>query len=159
MSGATDAFMNNYDQIMAGECEKYIFDLLDDGDPRRHLISEAKALTQDETFQDSKKLETELGSYAIFECLLEAFCQAALDVAQHLKSPKDEAPLIWKSVRVLQLLGDHAPSEGNEPPDLSWSSYQCLRRVIDFTSGMTDNYATYIAKQLQGMAFTGVQRP
>ncbi|HUW28441.1 MAG TPA: deoxyguanosinetriphosphate triphosphohydrolase [Sulfuriferula sp.] len=159
ISGAIDAFTNNYDRIMSGEAEQYIFDLLDADDPRRRLIAESKALTKNETFQDSKKLETELGSYATFECLLETFCQAALDVAQHLKSPKDEAPLIWRSVRVLQLLGDHAPSEGNEPPGLPWSSYQCLRRVIDFTSGMTDNYATYIAKQLQGMAFTGVQRP
>lgn len=159
ISGALDAFTKGYDGIMSGEVEHDIFDLLDQNDPRRNLLSAANTLTRESTFQDPKKLETELGSYATFECLLETFCCAAIDVAQHLKSPKGEAPLVWKSQRVLQLLGDHAPSEGNAPPGASWSQYQCLRRVIDYASGMTDNYATYIAKQLQGMAFTGGQRP
>jgi dGTPase len=69
-----------------------------------------------------------------------------------------ETKLQWKSGHVLLLLGDHAPSENNAPAG-GWTRYQCLRRVIDFVSGMTDNYATYIAKQLQGTGFSGGQRP
>jgi dGTPase len=110
-------------------------------------------------FPDSKKIETELGSYETLGCLLAAFCQAGTDVAEHLKSPMDESPLTWKSERILQLLGDHAPIADNAPPGSSWSQYQCLRRVTDYVSGMTDNYATYISQQLRGMGFAGIQRP
>lgn len=159
VSAAIEAFMKGYDEIMQGGLDQDIFKILDPSDPRRLLIPKAKKLARRAVFQDPKKLETELGSYATFECLLEAFSQAAVDAAQHLNSPRGEAVLVWKSQRVLQMLGDHAPSECNPPKGSSWSQYQCLRRVIDFVGGMTDNYATYMSKQLQGMAFTGMQRP
>lgn len=159
VSGAIDGFMKGYERIMEGGFDGDIFDLLDDNDPRKSLISRAKDLAKTHVFPDQKKVEVDLGSYSTFECLLDAFCRAAVDRAQHLKSPKGESSLGWKSSLVLQLLGDHAPAEGNGPPASNWSLYQRLRRVIDFVSGMTDNYATYIAKQLQGMAFAGLQRP
>ncbi len=159
ISGTVEAFIKGYDSIMNGEFEHTLFDLLENDDPRRIFISSAKNRAKTDIFLDQKKIETELGSYATFECLLDPFCRAAVDAAQHFKSPKGEATLAWKSQLVLQLLGDHAPSEKNVPPGASWSPYQCLRRVVDFVSGMTDNYATYIAKQLQGAAFSGGQRP
>jgi len=159
ISGTVEAFIKGYDSIMNGEFEHTLFDLLENDDPRRTFISSAKNRAKNDIFLDQKKIETELGSYATFECLLDPFCRAAVDAAQHFKSPKGEATLAWKSRLVLQLLGDHAPSEKNVPPGASWSPYQCLRRVVDFVSGMTDNYATYIAKQLQGAAFSGGQRP
>ena len=159
ISGTIEAFMKGYDSIMSGGLDHDLFSLLAKDDPRSAFISLAKDRARDDIFLDKKKIETELGSYATFECLLEAFCKAAIDAAQHLKSPKGEAPLAWKSQRVLQLLSDHAPTEINAPCGTTWSPYQCLRRVIDFVSGMTDNYATYIAKQLQGGGFTGGQRP
>jgi dGTP triphosphohydrolase len=56
----------------------------------------------------------------------------------------------WKA---LIFRGAHKP-DGHE-----WSEYQCLRRVIDYVSGMTDNYAVYVASQLQGSGFSGLQRP
>lgn len=159
VAGAIDGFMNGYERIMNGQFDSEVFELLEVTDPRRSLISRAKKLSAEKVFQDQKKVEIEIGSYATFECLLESFCRAALDRAQHLRSPKGEVSLGWKSNLVLKLLTDHAPSDDNAPPGTSWSSYQCLRRVIDFVSGMTDNYAIYIAKQLQGMGFSGGQRP
>lgn len=159
INGTLEAFKRGYDAIMEGKVDHDVLQLLGDADPRRKLVAAAKELSRSETFRDPKKVETELGSYATFEHLLEAFCGAALDAAQHLESPKGEAAIAWKSQRILELLGDHAPSEKNAPIGSTWSQYQCLRRVIDYVSGMTDNYATYVSKQLQGMAFTGVQRP
>ena len=158
VDAAIEAFELGHDAIMAGEAEGDIFAFLPASDPRRKLIPTAKELARKGVFQDPRKIETELGSYATFESLLEAYCQAAVDVAHHLKSPNN-VPLVWKSQRVLALLGDHAPTRSNAPKGASWTEYQCLRRVCDYVGGMTDNYATYIAKQLQGMAFTGLQRP
>jgi len=109
-------------------------------------------------YNDIKKIEMEIGCYAIFDILLTELCAAALNQADVLHDNKGEKKLSWKSGHVLQLLGDHAPTAENAPQG-GWSSYQCLRRVIDYVMGMTDNYATYISRQLHGMAFAGVQRP
>ena len=159
VSGAIDAFMLSYDKIMNGTFGGGLFDALPAGDPRRKLIAKSKAFAVSEVFQDPKKVELELSAYATLECLLNAFCGAALECGQRFNSPNGEIGIHWRSKLILQLLGDDTPSSSNAPPGITWSGYQCLRRVMDFISGMTDNYAIYIAKQLQGMGFSGLQRP
>lgn len=159
VSGAIDGFMSAYEEIMTGKFDGDVYKKLDDSDRRKTLITSAKMLARDNVFPDSRKVEIELGSYSTFETLLNSFCLASSDRAQHLRSPKGEVTLGWKSGLILKLLGDHAPNEFNAPPGTTWSEYQCFRRAIDYVSGMTDNYAVYIAKQLQGMGFSGGQRP
>ena len=159
VSGVIDCFMNNYEKIMDGSLMGNLFDLLPEDDPRKNLIKKTNRFSNDMVFSDQKKVELELGAYATLECLLNAFCRAALECGQYLQSPEGEVVLNWRSNLILKLLGDHSPSRCNAPPNSTWSKYQCLRRVLDFVSGMTDNYATYVAKQLQGMGFAGLQRP
>lgn len=159
ISGAIEGFTNGYEQIMCGNFEGDVYGALEEGDPRRGMIRAAKDLAKRVIFSDPRKVEIELGSYSTFDALLGAFCCAAVDMAEHLGSPDGETTLSWKSGLVMKLLSDHAPTLANQPPQLTWSQYQCLRRVIDYVSGMTDNYAIYIAKQLQGGGFAGAQRP
>jgi dGTPase len=109
-------------------------------------------------YNDIKKVEMEIGCYSTFDAILTEFCSAAIEAGNRLNRKKGKAKLSWKAARVLQLLGDHTPNEKNAPPG-GWTSYQCLRRVIDFVTGMTDNYAVYVARQFQGMGFAGMQRP
>ena len=151
-------YVGAYPEIMAGRYDGNILDLLDATDPTFKMVYGAKALGRKQVYNDTKKIEMEIGCYAIFDILLTELCSAALNQAVVLGDKASEATLTWKSGHVLQLLGDHAPTGQNAPPG-GWSSYQCLRRVIDYVMGMTDNYATYIARQLRGMAFAGVQRP
>jgi dGTPase len=158
ISGAIEAFIENYDEIMEGKCNKELFKLLEESDPRRNLIKESKELGQSSIYNDTKKVEIEIGCYTTFDTLLKEFCNAALNQSKVLNDQKLEHKLSWKSGRVLSLLGDHAPRSDNAPPG-GWTNYQCLRRVIDYVSGMTDNYAVYIAKQMQGGSFSGGQRP
>jgi dGTPase len=161
VSGAIDGFMNAYGEIMNGRFPDGhdLFDALPDEDPRKDAVKQAKRKARDYIFPDPKKVEIELGSYSVFETLMNAFAKAAIDQAQCLCSPPKEVALSWKSKLVLKMLGDHAPSISNKPDGLEWSEYQCLRRVIDYVSGMTDNYAVYVASQLQGSGFSGLQRP
>jgi dGTPase len=159
VDGAIRGFVHGYKRIMSGTLETGIFELLGKEDPAKRLLARAKKLSSEHVFPDQKKVEIELGSYSTFETLLESFCHAALDRATYIRSPEKERAIGWKSNLVLKLLGNHAPTTSNAPPGGNWSQYQCLRRVIDFVSGMTDNYATYIAQQLQGMGFSGGQRP
>ncbi len=159
ISGAIECFMNNYEKIMDGLSVGNLFESLPDGDHRKNLIMNAKDFTKNFVFSDQKKVELELGAYATLESLLNAFCQAAIDCGKSLQGRKGGNALNYRSNLILKLLGDHSPAQCEPPPHSCWDEYQCLRRVLDFVSGMTDNYATYIAKQLQGMGFAGLQRP
>jgi dGTPase len=156
-NGVVEAFLNNYTAIMAGDYDDSLFELLPEDDSRRNLIKKAKELGRNSIYIDMKKTEIELGCYATFDTLLSQLCEAALNQSQVLKSGA-EVKLNWKSQHILRLIGDHAPARENAPPG-GWTDYECLRRVIDFVSGMTDNYAIYVARQLQGAGFSGIQRP
>jgi dGTPase len=158
ISTTIETYMDAYPEIMAGKYDGNILDLLDPTDTTFRMIFGAKALGRRQVYNDIKKIEMEIGCYAIFDILLNELCTAALNQADVLHDKTGEKKLSWKSGHVLQLLGDHAPTAENAPEG-GWSSYQCLRRVIDYVMGMTDNYAAYISRQLRGMAFAGVQRP
>jgi dGTPase len=158
IAAAIEAYMSAYKEIMAGEYNGNVFDLLDLDDPRVRLVYGAKEFGRSHVYNDTKKIEMEIGCYATFDTLLTEFCTAALNQAEVMYSNGGESALSWKAGHVLQLLGDHSPTKANAPEG-GWSSYQCLRRVIDFVSGMTDNYAVYISRQLQGTGFAGGQRP
>jgi dGTPase len=158
ISAAIETYLDIYDEIMEGSYDRNLFELLDPSDPRLRLVFGAKEFAQNYVYNDIKKIEMEIGCYATFNTLLDEFCAAALNQAEVLSNDGGESKLSWKAGHVLKLLGDHSPSKANAP-DGGWSSYQCLRRVIDFVTGMTDNYAVYISRQLQGAGFAGVQRP
>jgi dGTPase len=158
ISTAVELYVKAYHEIMEGNYDRNLFDLLDPTDPRIRLVYGAKEFAKQKVFNDTKKIEMEIGCYATFETLLTEFCSAALNQSEVLSDGAGESKLSWKAGHILKLLGDHCPTKHNAPPG-GWSSYQCLRRVIDFVTGMTDNYATYVARQLQGTAVTGIQRP
>ena len=158
ISAVLDGYWNNYGAIMDGEYETDVLSMLPNNSPVRFAISEAKRLGKEKIYNDSKKVEMEIGCYATFDVLLRELCQAAIVEKAEVLRSEGQKKLSWKSDRVMRLLGDHAPSEQNGPPG-GWNSAQCLRRAVEFVSGMTDNYAVYVAKQLRGDAFSGGQRP
>lgn len=160
VSAAIEAFKSKYTDIMTGQFTDELFTSLPAIDGCRVLVESAKKVAKEKIFTDQKKLENEIGSYAIYGCLLEAFCMAALDCAKGIrKNSKDK--IDEKSKLVLQYLGDHSPifDDAARPNGQDWDDYQCLRRVLDFVGGMTDNYAVYVAQQLQGSGYSGRQRP
>lgn len=149
ISAAIDGFEKSQKNIMTGCFAGDLFTSLDDEDPRKKMISSMKSLARKSIYPDSKKVEIELGSYATFEALLATFCHAFLENSKHINSNKDEHPLGWKSSLVIKMLGSHAPNKENAPIG-GWSDYQSLRRAIDYIAGMTDNYAIYVATQING---------
>lgn len=151
ISAALDAFEDKYADIMNGKMKGELISSLDASDPRRMLIVEAKNIGHLHIYTERFKTEIELGCFASFESLLEAFCAAAIESYHHLQSPSEESAISWKSMLVLRQLGTHAPSKDNHPPSQKWSKYLCLRRVLDYVSGMTDNYAHGLSEQLRGI--------
>lgn len=158
INGAIEGFETAYEDIMEGQFSGDLFGALGNDDPRKHIIRAAKELANRKIYGDTKKVEIELGSSSTYSCLLETFCAAALRCSAHLSDKKNTA-VDWKSKLVLRLLADHSPLTSIREDGENWNDYECTRRVLDFISGMTDNYAVYIAKQINGAGYTGAQRP
>ncbi len=136
VGSAISVFMTNYVQIMAGE---YQGELLRDGDPAvRDGLAMAKTLARERVFPDTRKTELEVGAYSTLGVLLEAFCDAVYEHQQQ------DGPLSYRSQKIISLMGIHCPAVDD-------SLYHAYMRALDFISGMTDNYAAYLARQIGGL--------
>jgi dGTPase len=139
IDGIADTFIQQKDYLLNGS---FIYnDLIEAcGGNVQQCIKLAKSTAQQKIFNNPRKLQLEIGAYAIVEILLDSFIKAAYAFKIH----QDGEPFSFKHGRMLELMGSHKPKK-------SWSLYHAYMHVLDFISGMTDNHATHIAKQLRGM--------
>lgn len=136
IEGVCNVFDEYYEPIMNGtfdselisKCKEEIQKPLDD----------AKKLATDEIFNESRKIELEIGCYTTIGTLLDVFCKA---VREQVISGEC---ISYKSDRVLSMMRLNAPKKGGD-------LYESFLRVTDYISGMTDNYASYMAQQIGGM--------
>lgn len=134
------AFMNNHDGIMSGKIIG-IFDLC--GKNVRDCVAAAKTLARDEIFQHPRKVELEIGAYSTISTLLNVGCSAALDFV------RKGGVADFKTRRVVELLGlDLKSLDANTSVS---REYGAIMQVLDYVSGMTDNYAMHLARQFNGM--------
>ena len=138
INGVVDTFIQQKDYLLnGGFMYKDILEAC--GSEVKDCIDMAKNTAASRIFNNPRKLQLEIGSHATIEILLDSFIKAAYT----LKQKKNDVPFKYK--RILDLMESHKPRE-------NWSLHHSYMHVLDFISGMTDNYATYIAKQLRGMA-------
>lgn len=129
-----EAFLVNFHRIMKGSCVA-----LDEicEDRTQKYFKNARKLFKNTIMKDPQKTALEIGSYSIYKRLLDNFIPAAHNKVLDL-------PLSYKENRALDLMGINAPERDE-------SIYHAYLRVIDFISGMTDNYATFVSRQLAGV--------
>ena len=84
---------------------------------------------------------------ALVGTLLNGLIEAAVSHARHDDSN-------YRHQRIIDLIGRHSFPPQLDELDEQQRIYECIMRAVDFLSGMTDNYATYLAKQFAGMAET-----
>jgi dGTPase len=114
-----------------------LIDLFED-EKLKEGIKSAKSLARKKIFKEQRKIELELGAYNIIETLLGVLIRAAYAETQGTLSFRDK--------RALELMGGDRPD-----PDMELSDK--YRRINDYITGMTDDYARYIAHQLNGMGY------
>ncbi len=131
-----DVFTQQYDAIMKGELNQSLLSL-SKADPVQG-IRMAKRLGKERIYPDRRKTELEVGSYTALSTVLEAFIPG---VYQYRKTGIES----YRAERIVRLMGK---SKIDAAPNLSEAYHQ----VLDFVSGMTDNYATYLARQIGGLA-------
>lgn len=144
VEAAASAFIENEEKFLSGE----YLDLVGLCDARvRDSVGQAKDLAKTRIFTHPRKVELEIGSYNVMATLLDVICSAVLEYSAHPNKCS------FKSKRVVDLIG---PTTLPTPEYLAKHSdmtpeYLSLMRAIDFISGCTDHYATYLAKQFNGM--------
>ena len=133
-NAAARAFVEQEPALLAGQLTGDLVEHMHG--PAKRCVQRAKAMAREKIFQDKRKTLHEIGAYTTLEILLNSFCGAALE--QHGgRTPS------FKHRRILDLLGQNAP-------DPSWPLYRSFLRVIDFIAGMTDSYATELAREMTG---------
>ncbi|MFW9606560.1 MAG: deoxyguanosinetriphosphate triphosphohydrolase [Pseudomonas sp.] len=133
-NAAARAFTTHQPALLQGTLEGDLVEHMDNA--ARRCVLRAKAIAREKIFHDKRKTLNEIGAYTTLEILLDAFIGAARE-QQGGRTPS------FRSRRVLDLLGNNAPS-----PHLSL--YQAYLRIIDFIAGMTDSYATEMAREMTG---------
>jgi len=133
-NAAAQAFVEQQDALLAGTLPGDLVEHMHG--PAKRCVLDAKDMARKKIFQDKRKTLHEIGAYTTLEILLNAFCGAALE--QH----GGRAPS-FKNRRILDLLGNNAP-------DPHWPLHRSFMRIIDFIAGMTDGYATEMAREMTG---------
>lgn len=133
-NAAARAFVEQQDALLSGQLQGDLVEHMHG--PAKRCVLQAKDMARKKIFQDKRKTLHEIGAYTTLEILLNSFCGAALE--QHGgRTPS------FKSRRVLDLLGNNAPNP-------SASLHSSFLRMIDFIAGMTDSYASEMAREMTG---------
>lgn len=131
------AFCEKRDEIMAGELQSSLIDHIS---PELHcMLDKMSETAKKRIFKEKRKVELELGAYSTMSTLLENFCLAA----REMTSGKNASS---KTRQLCDLMGEKVLKRED-------SLYSATLRVLDYISGMTDNYAVYIANQLRGACY------
>jgi dGTPase len=135
-----EEFENEYDCIVNGEYDGSLLDGIKRKNPEiKEIFKKIKKINQENIFAERRKIEIEIGAYEIISILLKNLSECVL----LLERVKKIENLPFKYKRILDLMGEEHPTEKN-------SYYENLLKVTDYVSGMTDNYATYVANQFSG---------
>lgn len=145
IEAGVSAFLEHHDALLDGTLSG---DLLQYCDPVvGDVVTAAKGLAGGKVFEHPRKVELEIGAFEVMGALLDGLIEATLSHARgELRN--------YRHQRIIDLIGRHSFPPGLAALDEQERIYQCIMRALDFLAGMTDNYATYLAKQFSGMAET-----
>lgn len=135
VKSAVEAFKEKYKQIMEGTTSPLIAHC---NIQCREYMDKAKDIFNNKIKNEPQKMALEIGAYGTYKILLDVFIPATFNKIKKMK-------LSYKDTRALDLMGVNAPVEND-------NLYLAYLRVIDFVTGMTDSYATFISRQFSGTA-------
>ena len=128
-----DVFWNNKEKILKGNYEK---SLIEDIPELQSVMKEIEKKSIEKIYNARKVVELEIAGFRIMSGLVEDFVSSALTS----KNERDK-----EQKKILELL----PKQFSF--DESSSPYVKVIHIIDFISGMTDNYATDIYRKIKGI--------
>ncbi|RCK35057.1 deoxyguanosinetriphosphate triphosphohydrolase [Thalassospira profundimaris] len=137
LDALVDAFVRNEEELLAGVWKG---DLLACADgPYNELIANAKSFSEKQIILNRRKVQIEVGAFAHLETLLDTFCKTALEVHQ----ATTEADVSYRAGRVRELIG-------NDAMPIGAPLYDLYLVILDYVSGMTDDFAARLARDIGG---------
>ena len=127
-------FKNHIEEILEGNLQEPLISLIQE--PQKSILETMSKTCKEKVFKDQRKIELEISVHSIMDILLRNFCTAALELT------KGELPS-FKTKKMCELMGATAIHKDD-------TTFDAYHRVLDYISGMTDNYAAHIATQLSG---------
>jgi len=135
VNSVATTFVDNEAALLSGSLDSDLISLADQ--KVTTCIQSAKAIARQKIFREPKKALIEIGAYATLGSLLDAFLSAVDEVLEGRE-------VSYKAQRILELIGRHAPKK-------DWDKYRAYLRVVDYISGMTDDYAVELAQAIRGL--------
>ncbi|MDZ8120190.1 deoxyguanosinetriphosphate triphosphohydrolase [Pontiella agarivorans] len=137
VNAVSAAFLEHEEQFLSGEIP-YDVELISLCPPDlKEALDRAKRYAKKHIYTDPRKMGLQLGGYKHIGNMLELFCTAA-------RQRIDHKYISYHCEQVITLLKSDAPKYGDD-------LYPALLKLTDFISGMTDHYASRLARQLSGM--------
>jgi dGTPase len=130
-----EAFKDNHKQILAGELDKPLVELI----PSFEALRKIQQRSIDDIYTYQRAVEIEAAGFELTEGLLNTFVAAINDHAEN-ENPS------YRSQKMIQLIPE---KYRNINPD---SPYLRLLNLLDFISSMTDSYAVALYKKIKGIS-------
>lgn len=139
MEDALRVFKADYTAIMEGTRDS---DLKSDWRP--HIATGVKKVGRlyGEIFADRAKIAAELGAYKALGRIIRALCTATFALAK----TKDYGAVEFVAARSLDLAWGREYATTHQTESYAWWLYQ----VMDYISGLTDNYARQLSREIDG---------
>jgi len=134
-------FKQHYESIMTGERDLSKDLKSDFPEQQQEGLTEIRDKYKT-IFNHRPKIAVEIGAYSVLEKILGAYTK----IVKELANSKDYKKLSFIQQRCLELAWGETYVVAHQTQDYPW----WLSRVLDFISGMTDNYATRIAGEIEG---------
>ncbi len=134
-------FLENYKEIMEGSLSDELIIKSSKKIPYI-IINRFKEIAKNKIFNDSRIIEFEVGCSSTIGVLLDSFIKAADDKISN------GGNMSIRSKKILKLMSSHTKISDED------DHYIAYLKALDFVSGMTDNYASYLSKQLHGIFST-----
>lgn len=144
MEQCWDVFEQDFDAIMNGT---RIRDLKSSLSPVCNKQMEEIKVLYESIFGHRKKVATELGAYHILGRILKAL----IKTIQSIVDSASYSDIRFLSRRTIELTWGQKHAEENLQQPYSW----WLSQVMDYVSGMTDDYATRLSGEIGGFGASG----
>ena len=139
IEGVWRVFEHGYGAIMEGEREE---DLKAGLHPSLIEAMEKIKLAYTEIFADRTKVAAELGAYKTLGRIIKAVCLAT----RRLSEAKSYRDCGFLAQRCLELAWGAAYATENQGRGYEW----WLHQVMDYVSGLTDNYSRQLSREIEG---------
>lgn len=144
---AFEIFTENYEGIMAGTFDKALVDCIKNSVVCKSL-GEMKSLVREHVYNYKPVLESEASGFEVMSSLIESFAITS-NICISCGDRETPKQLKLKSLLPKEFRPEEEVTDGNLTFD---EKYKRVLKILDYVSGMTDNYAVSLFRRIKGIS-------